>query len=766
MSSSIKVDIQPNGPFAVNALGILDGTIIGKENSIGGALEKTRERGYVASQVDYVCHSMGGSVLRTALDKFSSKYYGSNYFYKTYQKGSVNKVITINTPHLGSPWADLVNGLTPLLPYTLSQPLTTAYLTALSFGEESAAHRFISNFVKPDEKSLSKDCGGLFDFENCYYTFEGSSAIKNLQVIAGNEGIDFKEFNLPTHLITSDFLPGQTPIPNFENTLIDIENLNAQVQFLYRIFSFINESKESVLPSPYSDVLFQFKKIYPKVGVAEKHLTAADKALWVLKLTEAFMLVAVRYNNWWDGDIVVPLTSQEAKLNPASPQISHFTDGNLLNAMLSYNHITVTDQLPVSNRVKELLNKRVNSELFGSLPSNIRPQARGLQAAPVSKSQANNSTNKKVYLEEFNRSKITISKPSSNEILTAGMPFPVEVNLSDSVNLKSVIINFQIQEIGDTLQKKKHLFSISSEKSVSRRELILAKASYVKGDSTICYFDTLIVNIKNDERLLEFNVSPEVKSITFEEKFGPYYQLRYPTFIARIPDLAKLNVSISNPSCLTYDTQTGQFKGTQKGEAVVIFTYDGIFKDTMYVAVGGGGVPYPQQIQTANVPVTGEGTVCTGATISVPFTTSGGAFDEGNQFIVQLSDASGENFTSLETTGTTSPLMATIPNGLPDADTYKIRVVSLSPPVLGTAAAQMLKIRNHDAEPIVSVQSGNWNDATSWSCGRIPSVFDSITVLSPHIITLPANYSASVQSMNLQGKIQYNANARIQMGQQ
>ncbi|MPR34332.1 hypothetical protein GBK04_13440 [Cytophagaceae bacterium SJW1-29] len=703
-----KVNIQSNGPFDVNALGILDGTIIGRENSIGGVLEKTRAGGYVASQVDYVCHSMGGSVLRTAIDKFSSKYYGSNYFYKTYQKGSVNKVITINTPHGGSPWADLVDGIVPLLPYTFNKPLSYAYLAALEYQDKYSAYHFISNFIKPDAKSISKKCNIFID-PICYYSFEPSSAIKNLQVIGGNGGIDFKEFNLPTHIITSDFLPGQTPIPDFENTIIDIENLNSQVQFLYKIFSYFNEGSETSLPPPLDDVLYKFKELHPRIGVVEKYLTAPEKALYVLKLTEAFMLVATRYSNWWDGDIVVPLVSQQAKLSPNSPQISHFSDNNLLKAMLNYNHISVTDQLPISNKVKELLNKRVNSEFFGSLPSNTRPQAGGRQAAPetVSKSLMNNSTSKKVYREEFNRNKINITKPFSNEMLNAGMQFSIEVNLSDSTNLKSVIVNFQIQEIGDTLQKKKHLFSISSEKGISHQELILAKASYVKGDTTICYFDTLIVNIKNDERLLTFSVSPEVKSIANEVNFRPNYQLQYPTFITQILDPVKLNVSISNPACLTYNAQTGQFKGIQKGEAVVIFTYDGTFKDTMYVAVGGGGEPYPQQIQTANVPVIGNGTVCTGATILVPFTTSGGAFDEGNQFIVQLSDATGENFTSLETTGTSSPLSAKIPNGLADADTYKVRVVSLSPPVLGSVAAQTLKIRSCATQGTFTVTGPN-----------------------------------------------------------
>ncbi|MES2797286.1 MAG: kelch repeat-containing protein [Bacteroidota bacterium] len=40
-----------------------------------------------------------------------------------------------------------------------------------------------------------------------------------------------------------------------------------------------------------------------------------------------------------------------------------------------------------------------------------------------------------------------------------------------------------------------------------------------------------------------------------------------------------------------------------------------------------------------------------------------------------------------------------------------------------------------------SLKSGNWNDPTVWSCGRIPQSFDSVTIKN-HIITVNGNYSA------------------------
>ncbi len=78
-------------------------------NSIRSLIDAMRNNGYAANRVDYVCHSMGGSMARTVINKYPSHYFSS----KNYYKGFINKLITLNTPHNGSPIADLVVDLTP-----------------------------------------------------------------------------------------------------------------------------------------------------------------------------------------------------------------------------------------------------------------------------------------------------------------------------------------------------------------------------------------------------------------------------------------------------------------------------------------------------------------------------------------------------------------------------------------------------------------------------------------------------------------------------
>ncbi len=54
---------------------------------------------------------------------------------------------------------------------------------------------------------------------------------------------------------------------------------------------------------------------------------------------------------------------------------------------------------------------------------------------------------------------------------------------------------------------------------------------------------------------------------------------------------------------------------------------------------------------------------------------------------------------------------------------------------------------------MVTIKTGSWNDPTVWSCNRIPTVLDSITISFSHIITIPDNYIAKLKDVILSGEI-------------
>jgi hypothetical protein len=82
-------------------------------------------------------------------------------------------------------------------------------------------------------------------------------------------------------------------------------------------------------------------------------------------------------------------------------------------------------------------------------------------------------------------------------------------------------------------------------------------------------------------------------------------------------------------------------------------------------------------------------TVCAGSDISVAFTTTG-SIPAGTVFTVQLSNSAGTfgSPTALGT-GTTTPIEVTIPSSTAAGTTYKVRVISTTPSITGSASAAL-----------------------------------------------------------------------------
>ena len=105
-----KPNMYPSSSFDQNARMLLaiDGLF---SNSIQSVIENARKNGFVSNKVDYVAHSMGGSIIRYGIDKYREEYFSTYNALKwrNYNKGFTNKLITLNTPHNGSVFADHLN---------------------------------------------------------------------------------------------------------------------------------------------------------------------------------------------------------------------------------------------------------------------------------------------------------------------------------------------------------------------------------------------------------------------------------------------------------------------------------------------------------------------------------------------------------------------------------------------------------------------------------------------------------------------------------
>jgi len=145
---------------------------------------------------------------------------------------------------------------------------------------------------------------------------------------------------------------------------------------------------------------------------------------------------------------------------------------------------------------------------------------------------------------------------------------------------------------------------------------------------------------------------------------------------------------------------------------------------------------YSLNVTSASPPSITTGTVtpipvCAGQTISVPFTTSNLS---SSSYVVQLSDAAGNNFANITTVGTSSPLIATIPFGTATGSGYKVRVNSVSPIVTGsesgvftinaipaapTATTPINYCQNQTASPLTATGSNlKWYTVASGGVGN------------------------------------------------
>lgn len=55
--------------------------------------------------------------------------------------------------------------------------------------------------------------------------------------------------------------------------------------------------------------------------------------------------------------------------------------------------------------------------------------------------------------------------------------------------------------------------------------------------------------------------------------------------------------------------------------------------------------------------------------------------------------------------------------------------------------------------PIQSLRTGPWNTASTWSCGRIPSILDEVTIQQGHVVSIPLNGVGNFKDLLLNGQL-------------
>ena len=168
--------------------------------------------------------------------------------------------------------------------------------------------------------------------------------------------------------------------------------------------------------------------------------------------------------------------------------------------------------------------------------------------------------------------------------------------------------------------------------------------------------------------------------------------------IFHVQFMVNANAAANDSAVVSFDAMSPFFLGGLDSNRVTLnaFTFNGLVV-----------VEESPTIETTALTMTD---FCPGDSVTVNFTVTGGDFAPGNEFAVQLSDATGD-FTTPTQLGvlagiTSGSLRVGLPVSQVSGTAYRIRVVGVSPAVMGTDNGSNLTINELPATPLITGSGG------------------------------------------------------------
>lgn len=469
---------------------------------------------YASNQVIYIGHSMGGDVVREAINMGVNE--KENYY-----KGYLNRVITINTPHMGSPAADFIFDL-------LKSSVVNAGMSQVLLRDHNP-NSLLHSLIK----------------DNTIISVSATGALVDLRVKRAGK---FVQSDIPFHLITGDVVVGQTIS-------------NAEIAFVQK-------------GSDYFNIIDRFSKWYRYISwLLPEDLRNLD-SIMKIENTTTRVISFIKYifplfeSNYVDGnDMVVSLNSQLSSLQRGSKNISIFP---------GIDHHSIVSNYGAGNRVNTLINSR-KQDYFGSVPEFIPPMARSnanlfkISGVNVSYSEANND--------------LTINSPENNDVVSVDSVFNVSFNITDTTNLAYVKVYFQNESYVSSKVSHQYKFIIQAKGNYIDSQKVEVVASFIAQDSSYLLEDYRDIFVTTNSQPTSFRASEKTVYLMKNQPYNPNYTAVFPTFISQIssksPDLTAV---VDNSQILQYDAQDKIFKSLTAGETSAIITYRGV-ADTVYFVV-------------------------------------------------------------------------------------------------------------------------------------------------------------------------------------
>ncbi len=488
---------------------------------------KLRSQGYASNQCYYVGHSMGGSIARE-IYRHQNQYFRKENYYK----GLINKLITINTPHNGSPWADFISDII--------QSVATI----------QEIFEYIKMFIHPWELPTPEHTEFYSTSWEGGWKIQPSTVLNELRV---QNGRTFEQTNIPSYLMVGDILPGFQPdleLPIWVWPILDENN---------EIIEYISEvtAQAGKLLNP---IFFKYLGISEEtisefIGFSIKHSgvqTAIKKISLLCSLFENSNVIL-------EGDGVVTVRSQSSTMPRNYYKMISIFDGT------GANHLNLKKKIEVGDRIDSLLNNLIENK-FGYIPATY--------SSP--KMMASTNTLKKKV--EFNNN-ILILEPSDSSEYNVNEKVNIKYSLTDTTGFSYTSVDFQNNTYYSTTKANQYEFNLSISPSIIDLQRIKITAVYEKGDSTIISYQDVLVNIKPIGELKEIDIYPKAYLLHLNEMITLNYKLIYDNFFSEIGEMSSnLTANGYNSEIIEYNNFTKTFRAKAPGLTNATISYQGISK--------------------------------------------------------------------------------------------------------------------------------------------------------------------------------------------
>ncbi|MDR2774123.1 MAG: cadherin-like beta sandwich domain-containing protein, partial [Tannerella sp.] len=595
------IDVYPDVAFSKNADVLLGKDSIKTQSSFLYVLKNFRKTGYSANRVDYICHSMGGCILRSA-EKDASFYHSTNY-----GKGFTNKVITIDTPHNGSPIADLAERMTNWLYDDISEGgIFNNNLSQGSYGPGD--NQLLELDIK--RKSLGES---LFEFIQkktllssffeqkithlgvspleTRWILKPVDAILDLRMSSG--GNRFEGTPLRSHLIVGDIFP-EYPHEGLDMDAID-EMFEADTYYAEEIATFeIFLDVVTLVKFYLADPAGKLKIFIDEAQSLLRNKNLKNRNIKVMKLCHQILSIVCLLGEdvetfVLDSDGVVSYLSQSAGQNGnTAANVSVFEGARSF-------HMTIVDKKEVGETVQKLLNTSIYAKIdgqniFQSIPAS--PAFSAYSSMPVMQAQNVKSDNARLMSSQTETDEVSISEDEdklqilnieNGEVFQVGENMSVNVRVTDISHLTQLQLTFQGKNYYAPEFAEYTVFDIPVTGYNLRTQPLYVKAYYDDGSSAWMIFAMKEVNVMPKEKASELYTDQEIYYLSVNETVQPKYTIVFPDFIftGRNTDI---KVSVTDETIVGYDSVTGSFVARKAGITTAELMYEDV-TGTIYFVV-------------------------------------------------------------------------------------------------------------------------------------------------------------------------------------